>query len=342
MEKIDYQTPVRGSLDPNKRVGIPMNHLPLFKTELAIQRGVERKLLFRTWGGIGDQICTEPTLRHAMRTFKDCDFYLASELPEMFQHLNFKRVFDLREETPNYQNYFLFDTITSPDETNLVWQFFSHMLTNCVDFPSLCALRLMLPTAEKEIKLTGRVPEGVNLENVVNGILVHPGKHWQSKTFPKSFWDRVLATIKANGITPVIIGANADDNRGTVDVSTEGCVDLRNKLSIMESIWSCQNAAVLLTNDSAPLHMAASGNAWIGFIATCKHPDMITHWRKGQWQWREQNFGKGGIWNVLDYCPNKKQQVEAEFVPPELLASWLPDPIEFAEWAVAKANGHDN
>lgn len=332
-------------LDPRRGVTIPMNHLPIFRTQLAIQRGVERKILFRTWGGIGDQICAEPTLRYAMRTFKDCEFFLASELPELFSHLPWKRVFDLREESPNYQNYFLFDTITPPDDSNLVWQFFSHMLVNCVDFPSMCALRLQLPVEDKPIILKAMMPtkdKGL-IGHAYGGVFVHPGKHWQSKTFPKSFWDRVLAGLKVRGITPLIIGADTDDNRGTVDVDTEGCLDFRNKLSIMDTIWMLQQAKVLLTNDSSPMHMAATGNAWIGYVATCKHPDMITHWRRPDaeaapvWQWREKNFGRGGIWDVIDFCPNKEQKVEAEFVPPELLESWLPDPIEMADWAAEKA-----
>ena len=327
-------------LDPSRRVAIPMNHLPIFKTQIAIEEGVERRLLFRTWGGIGDQICAEPTLRYALKMFKDCEFYLASEIPELFKHLPFKKVFDLKEETPNYKRFLCFETITPPDDSNLVWQFFSHMLVNCVDFPTMCSLRQQLPIADKEIILKAAIPSGLGAEairNILYGVVIHPGKHWQSKTFPKSFWDRVIAGLQTRGIKPIIIGADADDNRGTVDVNTDGCLDLRNKLSIMDSVWVCQNTKVLLTNDSSPLHMAASGPAWIGYIATCKHPDMITHWRNGQWQWREKNFGLGGIWDLIDYCPNKKQQIEAEFVPQDILESWLPNPIVMAEWAAEKA-----
>ena len=106
-------------------------------------------------------------------------------------------------------------------------------------------------------------------------------------TFPKAFWDKVINRLCDRGLTPILIGADADDNRSTVDVDASRCLDLRNKLSLTESVWFLQNATVLLTNDSSPLHMAASGDAWIGYIATCKHPDMITHWRRGRWQWRE-------------------------------------------------------
>lgn len=320
-------------LKPGDRVNIPMEMHPLFRTEYAIQKGVEKNLLFRTWGGLGDQICAEPTLRYALKMFKGCRISLASECPELFSHLKFHHVFDLKVSRPDYEEYLLFDTITPPDDSNMVWLFFSHMLTNCVDFPSMCSLRLQLPVADKEIQLIGVEPKDRKFR-MRGTVVVHPGKHWQSKTFPKSFWDRVLAGLLTRGITPVIIGANTDDNRGTVDVDTTNCIDLRNKLSIMESVWLLQNAAVLLTNDSSPLHMAASGDAHIGYIASCKHPDYITHFRKGQWQWREKNFGKGGIWDHVDFCPNKGEKVEAESVDQDLLESWLPNPYEMAEWAV--------
>lgn len=327
-------------LDPRRPVTVPLMQLPVYRTTYAIQCGVERKILVRTWGGIGDQICAEPTLRHMINKFKDCEIFLASEIPELFDHLSFKRVFDLKDVTPNYKNYLVFETITSPDDSNLVWQFFSHMLVNCVDFPSLCAIRSQLPVEEKQIILHGTAPNLsiTDINTIYNGVAVHPGKHWQSKTFPKEFWDRVLAGLRSRGLTPILIGGDADDNRGTVKVNTEGCLDLRNKTSIKESIWICQNVAVLLTNDSSPLHMAASGDAHIGYIATCKHPDMITHWRNGVWQWRERNFGLGGVWDVVDYCPNKKQDVETEFVDPKLLLSWLPDPSSMAMWAEERVN----
>lgn len=323
-------------LKPGDRVTIPFEIHPLFKTEYAIQKGVEKNLLFRTWGGIGDQICAEPTLRYALKMFKGCRISLASEAPEMFTHLKFDHIYDLKKEKPNYEEYLLFDTITPPDDSNMVWLFFSHMLTNCVDFPSMCALRLQLPVADKEIQLVGITPHDMHdgIRRIIeNGVAIHPGRHWQSKTFPKDFWDRVLIGLKSRGITPIIIGAEADDNRGTVNVDTSGCLDLRGKYSLKESIWILQKVSVLLTNDSAPLHMAASGDAHIGYVATCKHPDLITHWRHGQWQWREKNFGKGGIWEHVDFCPNKGEKVEAEFVDPKLLDSWLPNPYEMSSWA---------
>lgn len=330
------------------RLTIPAHFVPAFRTDISIGRGVERNLLFKTWGGLGDQICAEPTLRYALSQFRNCNISLASEAPSLFRHLKFKKVFDTKEEMPIWQNYLTFDTITPPDDSNLVWQFVCHMITNCVDFPSLCALRCQLPVRDREIFQQPQHPSA--LGHMRNCVFVHAGRHWPSKTFPAAWWNSVLCHLKTNNVTPILIGGDTDDNRGTVEVNADGCIDLRNKLSISDSIWMLQRAAVLLTNDSSPLHMAASrdpddestGHCWIGFIATCKHPDYISHFRHGQWSYREKNLGLGGIWEEMDHCPNKGEEVTVDKVDSNLLRSWLPDPSDVVAWALErlKENGH--
>lgn len=320
-------------------LAIPAFMIPSWRTQMAIDKGVEQKIMLRTWGGIGDQICAEPAIRFAIKTFKNCRIFLASEAPELFRHLEFEKVFNLKEHQPIWDQYLTFDMIRPPSD--LSWEFMSHMIVNCVDYCSLCAFRCMLPIAEREVRLDSPALEETFyieglLENRKSQIVIHPGKHWQSKTFPKDWWDEVIGYLVEKGITPILIGANTDDNRGTVDVSTDGCLDLRNKLSLMESVALLKQTKVLLTNDSSPLHMAVDSDAWILFVATVKHPDYIMHWRKGQWAWRMQNHGKGGIWDVINYCPNVQNKIEVENVGDELLRSWLPNPHEFAQAGIDK------
>src|SRR4051812_36281382 len=106
---------------------VPAMLIPQFRSAIAIQEGVEKKILLKTWGGLGDQICAEPTLRWALSHFKDCEVSLASEHPYLFQHLQFKEVFNLKRERPIFENYFAFDTIV--DQNHIVSQFMSHCLT---------------------------------------------------------------------------------------------------------------------------------------------------------------------------------------------------------------------
>lgn len=341
-------------IDPKiDKVAMPVSMIPQFRTEIAIQNGVEKNLLLRTWGGLGDQICAEPTLRYGLKYFSNCDVSLESEVPQLFSHLKFKNVFDVKNKSVDYDKYFCFETITPPNDSNLVWQFFSHMITNCVDFPSLCAFRFQLPIEDKEILLTPSIPMDSEIANLIDdpmNVFVHAGRHWTSKTFPKDWWDDVLTAMIEKGMTPVLIGANTDDNRGTVDVETLGCIDLRNRTSITDCAWLLQRARVLITNDSSPMHMAASRNpndpktglTHIGYIATCKHPDYITHWRRPhgegrpEFQWRETNLGLGGMWDIYSNCPNNSEEVTVEHIDEKILRTWLPTPQSVVGWATEK------
>ncbi len=336
------------TLNARSHSAVPSMMLPSFRTSYAIQRGVERKILFHTWGGLGDQACAEPAIRYAIKKFDGCEFYLATPQPDLFSHLKFKRTFNLKEELPIFEDYLNFKSIH--DTEHLQWEFVSHMITQAVDYVSINMFRAQLPIEDRYIEsyprparleITSQIPEGY-------WALVHAGRHWQTKTFPKSFWDAVLDNLINLGVTPVLLGANTDDNRGTVDVDTRGCVDLRNQTNLNDMMHLCHETKVLLTNDSSPMHIAASGNAWIGFVATVKHYDYITHYRKeksafgnyigdAMWGWRMKNFGKGGMWDEISFCPNVQSKIEVDKVDPETLAKWLPDPLEYAKWAAEKA-----
>ncbi len=328
------------------KIVIPAIEIPSFRTAIAIKQNTHQNILLSTWGGIGDQICSEPTLRYALSRFKNERLTLCTDNPELFEHLQFAEVISTREGYDRDAEFLRFEMIRP--STSLVWEFMSHMIVNCVDYPSLCAFRSQLPVAERELFISSKKPDAYKMSQFKNNenqyIFVHAGKHWPSKTFPKDWWDSVLCKMISYGLTPVLIGADADDNRGTVDVETRGCLDLRNKLTVMESIWLLQRAQVLITNDSSPLHMAASrdpahsntGHCWIGFIASCKHPDFITHWRRGVWNYREENLGLGGMWENISTLPNNKEEITLEFVDETLLRSWLPKPDSVASWAVSK------
>lgn len=334
-------------MNEKSSIVIPGWQIPSFRTSAAIERGVEKNILIRCWGGIGDRICSEPAIRYALETFRDCKISLATEEPELFGHLDFEKVYRLGVDEIPEQDYLVFNTIMSPE--TLSWDFVNHLLMNCVDYPSVCAWKCQIPISYKQVRL---VPsrsveaevESIMIENKLSGddrvrwIAVHAGKHWPSKTFPKEWWDDVLSKLKECGLTPVLIGADADDNRGTVDVDTSGCIDLRNRLSLMQSVRLLQRARGVITNDSSPLHMAATGDAWIGFLASCKHPDFLTHWRgpRGEFGWNMQNLSRGGVWEIMDYLPNKGQSISVDKIPRGIVRTWLPEPYEIAYLANRK------
>ncbi len=325
------------------KIVIPAIEIPSYRTGKALERGNAHKMLFTTWGGIGDQICAEPTLRFAIDTFKQCEVYLASENPELYRHLSFKKVFDTRKVKPIKENYLVFETI--PDPARLTFEFVSHCVTHCVDFPTLASLRCTTPISYKSVILTPKIsPERkLELSEFIDNkyVAIHAGRHWPSKTFPASWWNGVLEQLKLEGYIPVLFGKD-EETQGTVDTITEGCVDLREKTTLEESIWLLQRMKSMVTNDSSPMHMAATGDAYIAFIASAKHHDFLYHWRHGKWAWRMQHFNKGGIWDTLSHCPNQQEPVLVDQVNLETLKSWLPEPKEITSWITRKLSNDLN
>lgn len=329
--------------DPNQPMtkrdshAVPGPQIPAWRVDFAHQEGVADNILIRTWGGVGDQICAEPTLRFALHHFKNCKISLASEMPEVFSHLKFHDVYDLNKERPILDDFLVFNTNSEASVWNLVYQFMCHNVIQCVDFASLCALRCHLPTVDKEIILKPSAPaKALPIADFSNCVAVHAGKHWQSKTFPKWWWDRVIDSILMEGLTPILVGKEVDEGQGTVDTKTTGCIDLRDKLTLNESIWVLQRVPVMVCNDSGPMHMAASGKAFIGFVATAKHQDFIAHWRNGQWKWRMEHFNKGGMWDLMSFCPNVQEEKVLDKVDEKTLLSWLPEPEVFGPWCKEK------
>lgn len=342
MAKLSQNQIVKPDLNPlreNGNIMMPAMMIPGFRTSLAIERGVEKNILIHAWGGLGDQICAEPSIRFACNRFKDCKISVISEYPELFSHLPLANLFDLKKGVPeNPEDYFLFYTVYP--HGHLQWEFMLHLHIHCVDYSALCMWRGMLPNDEKNIVLKPSPKDFERISNIdfERCVVVHAGKHWQSKTFPKWWWDEVIEEIISEGYTPILIGAKGADNSGTVDVESDGCLDMRNMLSIMESVALLQKCKVLITNDSSPLHMAASGNCHIGFISTIKHPDFITHYRNGSYGWRMQSLGKKTVYDELNLCPNNREVTTVENVGNKIL-DWLPETKHVARWAIETIGG---
>lgn len=317
-------------------LAIPAMMVPTFRVSDAFNRGKERDFLINTWGGLGDQVCAEPTMRYAFKKFTKCRISLCSTQPALFSHLPFKEVFDSRKSKPNEEDYFIFQSIVPP--SHLLWEFVSHMLSHCVDFPSICMFRTTLPHEDKEIQLPDYpVTHDLVRQALSYGkrtIVVHAGRHWPSKTFPKAWWDKMIEALQYRGFIVALIGQTSSggaENTGFVDTTNAECLDLRDRLSIEDLISLLKRAPFLLSNDSSPIHIAAAGDAFIGMIASCKHPDYITHWRRGVFGYKTKNFGRDGAWNHQDYSPAQEEEVTVEQLPIHVIDSILPEPESVAQ-----------
>lgn len=314
-------------------VDVPAKQIPPFRYSIAKKAGI-KKIMMTTWGGLGDQVCAEPTLRYAFKLFPDYEISLLSSFPDLFAHLPFVNVFDKSKIKELDDDDWLVLHTNCPNE-NMARDFIQHHFTQVVDFSSLCALQRQLPVEDRHVQLFGdAVPVIVGRKNAV----VHPGRHWPSKTFPKWWWDQVIGGLKKRFDSVIIVGQDVSASTGTVDVDVpEGVMDLRNCLSRRQLVSILKAATVVVTNDSAPLHMAAAGDAYIIFVASCKEPDHLMHWRYGRFGWKMKNMGNSGLWNWLSSIPIRDEDYCIDQMPEQFMVDHvLPPPnaiVYHAEWA---------
>jgi ADP-heptose:LPS heptosyltransferase len=160
-------------------------------------------------------------------------------------------------------------------------------------------LRRTLPNLDKTIKLKINVNDINNvLENLKDknkdkpGIVIHPGKWWQSKTFPVKWWQEIIDKLSEK-LTVYIIGKTIDEKQGYLDVKCpNNGYDFRDITSLGEMIALISHTKCTLSNDSSPIHIAGAFDNWIVVIPTAKHPDHILPYRNGSQSYKSKALYK--------------------------------------------------
>jgi hypothetical protein len=320
----------------------PPAMVPSFGIVAARQKGVDMNILIQTWGGVGDTITAEPAIRFAVENFK-CAVSIETSFPELFRHLSFNQVFNCGNELPKQavdrSKFLIFKSVYSPEELHA--EFFCHMGVHRVDYHTLAMWRVQIPTKDRQIKLVPNADETLKAERLIDpdtDVIVHAGRTWPSRTYPQEWWQRALQRLIKKGKRPVLIGSQtAITDRGVVELDGHGCLNLIGQLSLLETTAVLHRAHCLLTNDSAPLHMASSGNAFIGFLSTANDGEHIKHWRQGTFGWRMQDFAKGSVYtNIFNPCPNRLG--EFDFANHDV-SKFLCEPEELSDWAIMVTGG---
>jgi hypothetical protein len=263
----------------------------------------QRKLYVSVGGGLGDQVDAEPVIRYAMETLYPGDeFIIRTDFPEIFDHLSAKVV----AKAGDLNGYFRMETLPAPE--SLLWQHIAQTMCHTTDFASISALRRVLSNKDKQIKLVVTDEEvedlkkTIGIEDLKSLVLIHPGRGWASKTFPSEYWSEIIKGVSANNKVAVI-GKSISKEQGLVDVSCEGVIDLRNLLNLRELITLISQAKLLISNDSAPVHIAGAFDNWIFLIPSCKHPDHILPYREGGQYHKAKTFYKRLTCDDIDSSP---------------------------------------
>ena len=108
----------------------------------------------------------------------------------------------------------------------------------------------------KELKLEFSLSPAKRVEKLLNStsnyILLFPESRRSEKIWP--YFSKLAARLKSTRLGKVIIAGN------TAKPPIEGCIDLRGKIELHELPALIRNAKIIVSNDSAPLHIASSLN----------------------------------------------------------------------------------
>ena len=257
--------------------------------------------------GLGDTICSTPTIRELKTIFPKNKIDIYSYYPEVFQYNgNVDSVYRFDEELElngyykrlrleGYCKYFL--TFFSSENKPAI----NHATTNIIDVCSLIAIGKTLPDHEKWLELPLLNGEFNPLEEIIGAkpinwkkaVVIHPSVTWPTRTWPKQRWDELTARLLALGYEVVAVGSDipAIERRNEIEKVAmfecpEGAVDLIGKLSVHDAIALLDRSLAVITVDSGLLHMALCTDVNIVGVFTVVHPAFRMAWR-GQSQWHK-------------------------------------------------------
>ena len=303
----------------------------------------EREIVIYMGGGMGDQLSAEPVARFTMEhMFKDMktNYTIVTNWPRFFYHLGVPcYVREVYESHPRYDTPVkVLKTIPAPEESTL-WQTWSHISGHTLDYAAVSTIHRILPDDCREIKLQASIEgltEVLDIMGDMRGdmVLVHPGRGWDSKTFPTFWWEAVIEGLQAEGRLVGVIGQQIDNDQGYVkDLNLpEGVIDFRDLLSLDGLIALIATSSIVISNDSAPIHIAGAFDNNILLIATCRHPDYILPYRKGSKTYKTFAFKKKLTIDDWDLSPTRIFKESADVVKGDIL-DYIPEPQE----VVAKA-----
>lgn len=280
-------------------------------------------------GGLGDQVDAEPVVRYiSEKMYIGDNIRIKTDFPRIFKHLPVKIASDMgiKKDTTVY---YPMETLPSPEAP--LWKYMAQTLCHTTDFASISAIRRILSDNEKQIKIEvgfediTALVSSIGIHKFGDMVLVHPGKGWQSKTFPSEYWQGIIDGLVEIGLPVAVIGKYISDEQGLVDVKCpEGSLDLRNLLSLNELITLISQARVLVSNDSAPVHIAGAFDNWIVLIPTCKHPDHILPYRRGTKAYKTLALYKKLTSEAIDSSPTQVDGQTIDYVVGGIM-EYLPD-----------------
>jgi hypothetical protein len=238
-----------------------------------------RRIWFDFGGGLGDVIDAEPVLRYARSDiFPGDDIRVTTPWPRVFQPcdlpLSYAAVSPFGDDS-------CVKLQTVPDRLGEgVLQVLTHVSSNATDFASIGLLHQQLPLDRKRAQLHVTEEDVAEVDalagefDLSQAVLIHPGRTWDSRTFPVEWWQEIINGIAAE--CPVALMGLNGEIHGVLPVECpENGLDLRDRTSMGAMFELVRRCPVLVTNDSSPVHVAGAFDNWIVLIPSARQPDFV-------------------------------------------------------------------
>ena len=284
-------------------------------------------------GGLGDQVCAEPVVRYIReRVYPDARIFAISTYPELFSHIPGITVSD---KPPDIKVDAVYRMDFHPDRTKSHHQNMIYNLSHPVDYISLQTLKRILPVKDKQIRLPDPAEPYPDNHGLV---LVHPGTGWESKTFPVEWWQAVIDGLTETGFRVGVIGRNLQKAGITPEAEHSflpvqipyGAIDFRDQLSTADLMGLIKVSPLLISNESAPIHIAGAFDNYIILIPTNKHPEHVLPYRNGSVWYKAAALYKHAAFEDYQFRPsNAEAESIARLKKP--ITHYLPDPQEVIE-----------
>jgi ADP-heptose:LPS heptosyltransferase len=256
---------------------------------------------------IGDAISHTPLVKEFKRIYPDTTIDVLTVFPDLFRwNENVNNVIPMQDGS-NSNIFKRYDAVYTPFDTKGPYHPY-HMLCHSVDFVSYGMFRKFLKPEHKQYEVfytyqdvnkLDEITEGIDLERD-NIILIHPHKaYWETRTWDMQNWQNIVDKIKTNFPQHKIIsiGGSRDSHLSTSKmenrVELNGCIDLYNKLSLLETLALMDFSRTLVTLDTGPLHMAGASRINIACAFTVVNSLYRLPYRDGI-------FGKDCFWIDTD------------------------------------------
>jgi len=255
---------------------------------------IPKKAILAVGARLGDVISAEPIIRHMIeKEYRDYEVTILTSEPRVFAHYQGRaHVVHFNDFQRHPDHSYLTKNIMLP-QSYPIWHHMTANAMHIIDWMAINCLKHTLPDDEKQIQLATSTDGYTEVLNILNGInieeliVIHPGKSWPSKTFPSEYWQEIIRQLIMAGFKVGVIGKEIEEiypkttvHLGTIPLElSDEVIDFRELLSLDGLFSLLSKAPVLISNDSAPIHIAGAFDNHIILIPTCKHPDFVMPWR---------------------------------------------------------------